>query len=142
MQRVEVTHRFAAPVERVWALYTDHGGWSRWSGLGSSRLEREGVPDRDGTGAVRRLGDGLAAVSEEILDWEPPKRFTYRLIRGPLPVRDHVGEVIFEPDGDGTFVIWRCRFDAMIPGLGGLFRLAITRVFRRALAGLERALAA
>jgi hypothetical protein len=49
--------------------------------------------------------------------------------------------VLFEPDGEGTRVTWRCRFDSRIPGLGGLQRLLITRMFRKALDGLARDLA-
>jgi hypothetical protein len=46
--------------------------------------------------------------------------------------------VTFEPDGDGTRVVWRCRFDSRIPGLGGLMRRFVTRFFRSALEGLAQ----
>ena len=58
MQHVEVSRRFAAPPERVWEVYTDHAGWQEWAGIGSSSLDVEGQPDRNGTGAVRALGSG------------------------------------------------------------------------------------
>ena len=57
---------------------------------------------------------------------------------GGLPMKNHLGEVVFEPDGDGTLVTWRCRFDSKIPGLGGPLRVIVTRVFRTALDGLAR----
>jgi uncharacterized protein YndB with AHSA1/START domain len=136
MQHVEVVRRFSEPPERVFAVYTDHAGWSRWAGVGRSRLEVEGRPHRDGTGAVRVLGTGPVAAREEILDFEPPKRMTYRLVRGGLPMRDHLGEVLFEPDAGGTRVTWRCRFEPRIPGTGALLRAIVTRVFRAALEGL------
>jgi carbon monoxide dehydrogenase subunit G len=56
--------------------------------------------------------------------------------KGGGPMKNHLGEVIFEPDGDGTRVVWRCRFDSRIPGLGGLMRRFVTRFFRSALEGL------
>jgi hypothetical protein len=63
---------------------------------------------------------------------------TYRLVGGVPLLRDHLGEVRFEPDGDGTRVVWRCRFESRIPGLGGLLRALVTRMFRQALEGLAR----
>ena len=63
---------------------------------------------------------------------------TYRLVSGGLPMKDHLGEVTFEPDGEGTRVVWRCRFDSRIPGLGGLLQRFVTRFFESALEGLAR----
>jgi uncharacterized protein YndB with AHSA1/START domain len=140
VQQVEVVRRFDAPPERVFAVYTDHAGWSRWAGVGSSRLAVPGQPDPNGTGAVRVLGTGPLAVREEVLDFDPPKRMTYRLVGGGI-LRDHLGEVLFEPDAGGTRIVWRCRFESAVPGLGPLLRAIVTRVFHRALAGLaERGL--
>ena len=61
---------------------------------------------------------------------------TYRVVRGGIPLRDHQGEVLFLPDAGGTRVVWRCRFESKIPGLGPLLRVIVTRVFRGALEGL------
>jgi uncharacterized protein YndB with AHSA1/START domain len=136
MQEVEVVRRFSEPPERVFAVYTDHAGWSRWAGIGGSRLARSGHPHPNGTGALRVLGPGPFAAREEVLDFEPPKRLTYRVVGGGIPFRDHLGEVLFEPDAGGTRVVWRCRFESALPGLGPLLRAIVTRVFRRALEGL------
>ena len=131
-----MTRRFAEPPERVFAVYSDHAGWTRWAGLGRARLAVAGEGDPNGTGAVRVVGPGPFAAREEILDFEPPRRMSYRLLNGGLTMRDHLGEVLFEPDAGGTRVVWRCRFEAPVPGTGGLLRALVTRVFRRALEGL------
>jgi hypothetical protein len=73
-----------------------------------------------------------------VLEFEPPRRMTYRVVSGGLPMKDHLGEVLFEPDGAGTRVVWRCRFASRIPGLGGLQQRLVTRFFRAALDGLAR----
>jgi SAM-dependent methyltransferase/uncharacterized protein YndB with AHSA1/START domain len=139
MQHVEVERRFAAPPAQVWKVYTDHAGWSAWAGLGRARLETEGHPDRNGVGAVRCFTTGGVSVFEEVLSFEPPKRMTYRVVRGGIPImKDHLGEVLLEPDGAGTRLIWRCRFDSSLPGLGPPMRWLVTRLFRRALAGLAK----
>ncbi len=136
MPSVEVERYFAAPVEEVWRVYTDHAGWSAWAGFSKSWLETEGKPDRNGTGAVRGFASGRVTVFEEVLEFDPPKRMTYQVVRGGPPMKNHHGEVICEPEGDGTRVTWRCRFDSKIPGLGWLMRFFVTRVFRTALDGL------
>ena len=138
MQHVEVIRRFDAAPQAVWDVYTDHARWSEWSGLGASRLEREGKPHPNGTGALRALGPSLLPAREEVLAFEPPRRMTYRIVSGGLPMKDHLGEVTFEPDGAGTRLVWRCRFESRIPGLGGILQRFVAATFRRALRGLER----
>jgi uncharacterized protein YndB with AHSA1/START domain len=141
MQRVEVQQHFAAPIETVWARYTDHVSWTDWAGLGRVRLAREGIPAPNGVGCVREFSSFGVTVSEEVLTFDPPRRMTYRIVRGGLPISDHLGEVLFEPNGGGTLVTWRCQFRSRVPGLGGVFRAFITRLFRNALHKLSRRLA-
>jgi uncharacterized protein YndB with AHSA1/START domain len=138
VQHVEVQQVIEAPVERVWERYTDHVGWTQWAKLGSVRLEREGVPAPNGVGCVREIGTAGFKVYEEVLSFDPPRRMTYRLVRGAVPIKDHLGEVIFEPHARGTLVTWRCRFNSVIPGLGAPLRLFVARLFRTALRALSR----
>ena len=95
----------------------------------------EGTPDRNGTGAVRAFGSGPVTAFEEVLEFEPPKRMTYRVVKG-APMKNHHGEVLFEPEGEGTRVTWRCRFDPKIPGMGWILGILVKRTFRTALDGL------
>src|SRR5262245_20155843 len=141
MQQVEVQQSFAAPPETVWARYTDHVSWTEWAGLGRVRLAHEGVPPPNGVGCVREISSAGVKVYEEVLSFDPPRRMTYRIVRGGLPISDHLGEVLFEPRDGGTLVTWRCQFRSRVPGLGGIFRAFITRLFRNALRGLARQLA-
>jgi len=138
VQHVEVQQFFRVPIERVFARYNDHLSWGEWSGLGRVRLAREGVPPPNGVGCVREFSTGGVTVQEEVITYEPPQRMSYRLIRGPVPMKDHLGEAHFEARDGGTLLTWRCRFNSRIPGLGGVQRLMITRLFRNALRGLAR----
>jgi uncharacterized protein YndB with AHSA1/START domain len=133
-QQVEVEHHYNAVPEAVWAVYVDHARWSEWAGVPGSRLIIRGSPDPNGVGAVRGFLDG---TREEIKSFDPPRRMTYSVIGGLFPIKNHLGEVTLEAEGDGTLLRWRCRFESKIPGLGGLMRRLITRMFTRALAGLE-----
>jgi hypothetical protein len=138
VQHVEVQQLIAAPVQLVWNQYTDHVSWTDWAGFGRVRREREGLPAPNGVGCVRAISSFGVSVYEEVLSFDPPRRMTYRIVRGGLPIRDHLGEVLFEPRDGGTLVTWRCQFDSRIPGLGGVFRAVITRLFRNGLRGLAQ----
>jgi uncharacterized protein YndB with AHSA1/START domain len=140
VQRVEAQQLIAAPVQVVWDRYTDHVSWTDWAGLGRVRLTREGVPAPNGVGCVREISSLGVKVYEEVLSFDPPRRMTYRIVRGGLPISDHLGEVVFEPRDGGTLVTWRCQFRSRIPGLGGVFRAFIARLFRNALRNLSHRL--
>ncbi len=138
MQKVEVRHLFHKPVQTVWDRYTDHAGWTNWAGLGRARLTREGVPAPNGVGCIRAFSRaGITAVHEEVTSFEPPKRMAYRIVKGGGPIKDHFGEVVFERNAEGTLVTWRAQFNSGIPGVGGILRVMIERMFRHALAGLD-----
>ena len=129
-----MTHEYDAPVERVWACYTDHRGWTHWARIGRVTLAREGQPTPDGAGCIRAITTLGFTVQEEVLAFEPPGRMAYALIRGAVPIRNHQGEVVFEPlPGGRTRVTWRCRFDSMLPFLGGVLRNGIARMFAQVL---------
>lgn len=138
MQHVEVTKVIDAPVQTVWDRYTDHVSWTQWAGVGKVRLGKEGLPAPNAVGCVRVISSAGVEVHEEVLAFDAPRRMTYRLIKGPVPMKDHLGEVSFEPQGEATRIIWRCQFNSTIPGLGGVSRFFITRLFRNVLDGLAR----
>ena len=136
MQSVEVTRTFSATPDEVWNIYTDHAGWKAWAGISHASLPVEGKPDKNGTGAVRRMGMYGFHAHEEILEFDPPRRMTYRVLKGGLGMKNHLGEVLFEPAGDRTRVTWRCRFDSKVPGFSLIMRRIVNRFFRDALDGL------
>jgi uncharacterized protein YndB with AHSA1/START domain len=140
VQQVEVRQFIAAPIDTVWERYTDHVSWTDWAGLGRVRLEREGVPAPNGVGCVREISNFGVKLYEEVLSFDRPHRMTYRIVRGAVPIRDHRGEVVFEPRDGGTLVTWRCQFEPRIPATGGVVRAVLTRLFRNALQGLTRRL--
>jgi uncharacterized protein YndB with AHSA1/START domain len=130
MQHVEVTRTIKAPVDIAWDRYTDHRGWTDWAGLGTVTLEQQGAGDPNGVGCVRRITNMGVSIAEEILTFDRPKRMTYRLIRGPVPIKNHLGEVLFSETEPGRCqIVWRCRFDSTIPLVGGLVERYVARMF-------------
>jgi len=138
VQKVEVKQVIAAAPGAVWNRYTDYCSWTDWAGLGTVTLAREGTDQRNGVGCVRVVSNGGVRVFEEVLSFDPPHRMTYRVVRGGIPIKDHLGEVVFSSHEQGTLVTWRCRLNSKIPGLGGLFHLIVRGVFSRTLRALAR----
>jgi uncharacterized protein YndB with AHSA1/START domain len=127
----------AAPVDAVFARLTDHRAYASMTPLRRSELEREGEPAPNGVGAVRRLSLAGPPMREEVIAYEAPGRFAYRLLSG-LPVRDHVGDVRLSPDGPGrTRVVYRVTSTPTLPFVGPVVGL----VLRGAIAGLLRGVA-
>jgi uncharacterized protein YndB with AHSA1/START domain len=137
MRHVEVERVFTQPLDRVFARYTDHAGWTEWAGVGRVRLARPGSPDPNGKGAVRAFSS-TPGLREEVIAFDPPRRMEYRIVAGPVPMKDHHGEVVFAEHGTGTRLTWRVTFRPAIPGLGWAMERGLTLLFRRMLASLAR----
>ncbi len=99
MHEIHIRQRFEAPLDRVFATVTDHEGMPAWLPA-KVRLVKQGAPDRNGLGAVRRIVARGLAVHEEVVRWEPPHAMDYRVI-GRSPLRDHLGEMRFSSQNDG-----------------------------------------
>jgi uncharacterized protein YndB with AHSA1/START domain len=124
--QIELSRQIPAAPDRVWALYTDHEGWEKWAGVKEVVLRQKGDPPPNGLGAIRVIRASGMAIEEEVTAFEPPRRMAYRLVAG-APIRDHAGEVRFEPDGAGTRVTWTVRFRPLVPGTGWLIRRMLER---------------
>ena len=125
LQRLHVAARSDAPVEKVWSVLADARRWKEWTATRTSELEREGSPDPDGVGALRRFGAGPVRTREEVVEFEPPHRLVYEM-RSGMPIRGYRAEVTLSPWGAGTEIAWRSRFEPLIPGTGALLRVFLS----------------
>jgi len=130
-----------APPEVIFDVLTDHRGYADITPARSAELEREGVPAPNGVGAIRVLRLVGPPLREEVLAYDPPHRFSYRLLSG-APVRDHVGTVKLTPEGDGTRVTYAVRTIPTVPVGGSVVvmgaKLAIKQLFNGIVAESER----
>ena len=126
VQEIRVDRELAVAPEVAWERFTDHRGWADWAGAKEVVLRQEGDPAPNGLGAIRVLRARGLAVEEEVTAFEPPRRMRYRLVAG-LPIRDHSGEVEFEPSAAGTHLTWSIRFRPLVPGTGRLASWALRR---------------
>ncbi len=115
-----------APPETVFDVLTDHRGYAAITRLRKAELEREGEPPPNGVGAIRVLRSVGPPLREEVLTYEPPRRFSYTVLSG-APVRDHVGTVELTPEGDGTRVTYAVRMMPTLP-VGGAAVVAVVKL--------------
>ncbi len=135
---ISVTSR--ASIDTVFGVVADIGRWHEWAGptVRESSRERDGHPEPDGVGAVRKLGSRPFYTREEIVEYDRPNHLAY-VLRSGLPLRDYRADVLLAEAGDeGTSIIWRSTFEPVIPGSGAAFRWFL----RRTVSGFATRLAA
>ncbi|MGB7052245.1 MAG: SRPBCC family protein [Acidimicrobiales bacterium] len=127
----------AAPPETVWPLIAEARRWKEWSFLDHTALERDGSPDADGVGAVRRFTRHGVGSREEVVAWEPPRHLGYTIISG-FPVRNYRADVLLEAAGSGTDISWSVRFDEPLPGTGALVTIVLRGIVNGFAEGVAR----
>jgi uncharacterized protein YndB with AHSA1/START domain len=135
--RIEASRRIAAPREKVWALLADHEGMKRWAPVREVIRRRPGAPDPDGEGAIRTIRASGLVIEERITAFKPGERLEYTLVEG-APIRDHAGDVVLTPDGEGTRITWTVRFRPLIPGTGWLLERLLRKGLEQSLEGLRQ----
>ena len=121
MPTVQIEETVDAARDALFAVLTDHEGYGRFPGIPSCTLVREGHSERNGLGAVRRVHlGGPAVLDEEIVVYEPPAVYEYRVIRArPFPVKHRLGRVELESlDEKRTRVVWTSTFEIAVPVIG------------------------
>jgi uncharacterized protein YndB with AHSA1/START domain len=125
MKTITVTRVIQAPIEKVFDVLSDHANYKSFPGVKDSRLLKEGKPDRNGLGAVRRIETPGVWFEETITAYERPRRFDYLITACKLPLEHEGGSLRFETIGGGTLVTWTSTLRLKVPVIGGLLtRLA------------------
>lgn len=134
-----LTRTTTAPIETVFEALTDHRAIADyvWA-VRRSTLDREGNPAPNGVGAVRRIEAVGPAIVEEIIDYQRPARYAYKMLSG-APVRDHVGTVELREEGTGTVVSWHLRSTPKISGIDWVLLPVLKRVIGELLKGAVKA---
>lgn len=141
MANVAIARNSSAPPEAVFEVLTDHGAYPDFTPIRRVELERSGEQAPNGVGAIRALHVVGPPLREEVLEYEPPRRFAYRLLSG-LPVRNHVGTVTIEPRDGGSRIVYAIDSSPTLPGTGLLLaggaKVAIGRLLDCVVAEAER----
>ncbi len=137
MQRIEIEHDFAKPVDRVFAYLSEHENLGPLFGAKITRL-KDGEESRNGTGSVRGLKVGpLPRFEETNTRVVPNELIQYRITKGS-PLRGHHGELTFTPKGTGTHLRYVIEFGAVVPGLDKLIAVGLERGIRKHLPGVDQ----
>lgn len=138
MASFRYVRQVAAPPEVVFDVLTDHRRYPEITSLRRAELEREGEPAPNGLGAIRVLTVAGPPMREEVIAYERPSRFAYKVLSG-LPVRDHVGTVEMQPDGDGgTEIVYAVKTTPTIPLAGPVFMAILKKAIRDLIAGVAK----
>lgn len=110
--RATATTIVKKPVDHVWSVLADHEGMASWGPGMKVTLDKEGTPERNGVGAVRRIAaPGPApAIVEEITVFESGSRLGYKALGG-VPFKNYSGEVVLSPVAEGTKVEYAVSLD-------------------------------
>ena len=124
---------FEASVEQVWGIISEHERMPDWMTPGMKvYVKPEGAHERNGVGAVRNIRAGSYCTREEVVGFEPPHKLSYS-IRSGLPVKEHLSEIVLEPVGERTQLVWKVRFKSKYLGLGWIVHLIVRRAVRQGL---------
>ncbi len=137
MAEFTLTRRMSASPETVFDTITDHRRYSDYTPIRRAELEREGDTEPNGTGAIRALHLAGPPMRERVIAFERPRLFTYELLSG-LPVRDHVGTVTVEADGDGALMTYRVETTPTIPLAGPVLVAGLKLSIGRLMAAVQR----
>ena len=125
MATLDFSRTIAAPPETVFEVATDHRAMPGFTRFRAVELEREGEPAPNGLGAIRVLHLIGPPVREEVVAYEPPHRFSYRMLSG-APVRDHVGVIELTAVEAGTRMSYLLETTPAVP-VGGFAVIALMR---------------
>jgi len=137
MASFRYVRQVAAPPEVVFDVLTDHRRYPEITSLRKAELEREGEPAPNGVGAIRVLTVAGPPMREEVIAYERPRRFAYKILSG-LPVRDHVGTVELQPAGGGTEITYAVKTTPTIPLAGPVFMAVLKKAIRDLLSGVAK----
>ena|SRR5215213_7384820 len=126
----------AAPPQTVWDVLTEHHLYAAITPMRKSVLEREGEPAPNGVGAIRVLTSAGPPLREEVIAFEPPTRFAYKLLSG-APVRDHVGTVELSVDGAGTKMVYAVKTVPTLPLVGGAVVAVVKQAIKALIKGIS-----
>jgi len=136
MATLDFSRTVAAPPEIVWEVVADLRGMSNYTRFRKVEIEREGDPPPNGLGAIRKLYLVGPPVREEIIAFEPPRRFAYRMLSG-APTKDHVGTIELSPAGEGsTRMSYVLETAGKIPGTTFAIKALMNNVVEGIAAGI------
>ncbi|HET7445727.1 MAG TPA: SRPBCC family protein [Solirubrobacterales bacterium] len=137
MASFTIVRQIAAPPQTVFDVITDHRGYAKITPMRKVVLEQEGDPAPNGVGAIRVLHSVGPPLREEVVAYQAPTRFSYKVMAG-APIRNHLGTVELHPEGDGTRMVYAVRMEPTLPLVGGAVVGAIKQGIKVLIRGVTK----
>lgn len=137
--RIEAQRRIAAPPAAVWAGVGDADAWAEW--FPKLKVATYTSPPPIGVGSQRHVEVQGLKVDEELLAFEPERRYAFCVHSANLPgIAALVERVTLEPAGDGTLVTYVQAFELArwLAPLTPVLRRQLRAALDGGLAGLDR----
>jgi uncharacterized protein YndB with AHSA1/START domain len=137
-QQVRFEQFFAAPRERVFVFFADHGKFGRlWPGKFRRIRDSADAGDPNGLGSVREIRSGGLTFEETVTAFDPPERIEYQVTKGS-PIRNHLGRLLFTDEPGGTKLVYTIEFEPRIPLTGGLICSVLCASWHRRIEAVTR----
>lgn len=108
MVELHIERTIAAPPERVFDWLADPASLTAAPPILRARWEKG--TSGPGQGALRQVIGLGTWFREEITAYDPPRAYSYRILRSIPPFNHEGGTLTFTPRGDGTHVEWLTRY--------------------------------
>ncbi|WP_024802101.1 SRPBCC family protein [Nocardia sp. BMG51109] len=125
MRTVDLERTIQAPVDDVFDWLTDATNFQRAIWVRRVTLVRPGNVAEHGVGAVRLIVTPLLRVTEEIVEYDPPRTLGYRRLTAFPPLHSQDGRLSFDEVEDGTRVRWHAQFGVAAPFFDDMYTMAL-----------------
>ncbi|OXR43946.1 hypothetical protein B7C42_04185 [Nocardia cerradoensis] len=125
MRTLDLERIIRAPRADVFDWITDATNYQRVPAIRRVTPVRPGNVSEHGVGAVRLLVTPLLRLTEEVVDYDPPRLFRYRVLKSLPPLRRQDGTVTFDDHPEGTRVRWHSQFEVATPLFAAAWTLAL-----------------
>ena len=115
MRTLDVERIVRAPRTDVFDWISDATNYQRVPVIRRVTPVRPGNISEHGIGAVRLLVTPLLRLTEEMVDYDPPTCFRYRILKSFPTLGHQTGEVTFDDHPSGTRVRWKSQIEFATP---------------------------
>jgi Polyketide cyclase / dehydrase and lipid transport len=124
MRTVKLERIIRAPADDVFEWISDVTNFQRVPLIWRVTLVRPGDVAEHGVGAVRLLVTPLVRVTQEIIEYEPPRLIRHKLLGSTPALRHHDGCIMFDEVPGGTRVRWISEFEVAAPLFADMWTMA------------------
>jgi uncharacterized protein YndB with AHSA1/START domain len=128
------SRRIEAPAEKVWERIADHETWPEWfTDLSTVEI----TLGAEGVGGGRQVSMPGVKVRERFTAWDPPTRFAFTIVDGPVMITSMAELIEIEPDGDACTITYTQGIEPA-KGFGWFWKIGSKRLDGQLKKALDR----